>query len=65
MLSIKNLTKTTMAEVAKGAIGLNPEQLHMGEQRRIGAILRRLGWRAERDRRDRWWELDKSATRHG
>jgi predicted P-loop ATPase len=48
--------KTTIAQIAKEALGLEPARLGMAEQKRISAILRRLGLKAKVGNGRRWWE---------
>jgi predicted P-loop ATPase len=38
-------TKTTIGEVARVAIGIETPRINTADQRRIGAILERIGWR--------------------
>jgi predicted P-loop ATPase len=48
--------RTTLVEVASRALCLEIARIGTTEQRRITAILAKLGWRARRDSRNRWWE---------
>jgi predicted P-loop ATPase len=55
-------TKVTVLEVARGALAMETQKLGTAEQRRIGAILERLGW--ARGRRgpngERYWEPSRN-----
>jgi predicted P-loop ATPase len=48
--------KVTVGEVARMAVGMETAKIGTGDQRRITAIMERLGWeRGERDQGGRWW----------
>ena len=49
-------TCCTVIEVASQAIILDASRLTVTEQRRITAILQRLGWVQQRNTKRRWWE---------
>jgi predicted P-loop ATPase len=48
--------KITIAQLAKEALGLEHSRLGGAEQKRIGAILRRLSWEAKVANSKRWWQ---------
>jgi predicted P-loop ATPase len=50
------LRRITIAEVASNALGLEVRHLGIPEQKRVAAILRRLGWASRRNKEERWWE---------
>jgi predicted P-loop ATPase len=47
--------KTTISAVAMGALGLTKDRLGTNDQRRIAAILTRLGWKQVRTNKGRFW----------
>lgn len=52
----KGLSKVTVLELAKAAVGMDVSKCGTADQRRITAILERLGWeRGKRDGKGRWW----------
>jgi predicted P-loop ATPase len=53
--------KTTLAQVARRALGLGKDRMTTAEQRRITAAMTRLGWVAKRDMKGRWWEATGAA----
>jgi predicted P-loop ATPase len=48
--------KCTVAQVAKEGLFIDTQRIGTTDQRRITAILERLGWVAKRSKTDRWWE---------
>ena len=54
---LATLEKTTVTQVARLALGIDPSRLGTAEQRRIAAVLEQLGWkRLDKDwRGTRWW----------
>ena len=53
-------TKVTVGEVAKAALSFEPSRIGTADQRRITAIMERLGWRRDNDGKPdwqgkRWW----------
>ena len=57
--------RATLREVASGAMGIARDRLGTAEQRRLAAIMRRLGWEQRRTAQDRWWEPATSASDDG
>jgi predicted P-loop ATPase len=55
-LHLQTTTRTTIPEIARNALGLDVSKIGISEQRRIAAILVKLGWQPKRDNRGRWWE---------
>ena len=55
-LHLQTTARTTIPEIARNALGLDVSKLGISEQRRIAAILGRLGWQPKRDKHGRWWE---------
>ena len=53
---LQTVARTTIPEIAANALGLDIRHLGPLEQRRIAAILTRLGWISRRSKFDRWWE---------
>jgi predicted P-loop ATPase len=53
---LQTVVRTTISQVAMHALGIAVGNLGIAEQRRIAAILRRLGWVSRRDQHSRWWE---------
>lgn len=53
---VLTVARTTIPEIAKNALGLDPARLGIVEQKRIAAILQKFGWRPKRDKHQRWWE---------
>jgi predicted P-loop ATPase len=49
--------KTVIAGVALFALGLKTDRLGTADQRRITAIMTKLGWEPKRDMHGRWWQL--------
>jgi predicted P-loop ATPase len=49
-------TTITIPQLAKAALELKSDRLGLAEQKRIAAILTRLGWQAKRSAHERWWE---------
>jgi predicted P-loop ATPase len=50
-------TRILISEVARGALGFDASRIGTADQRRIMAVLERLGWRrGKRDLNGRWWE---------
>jgi predicted P-loop ATPase len=58
---LQTAARTTINEIAVTALGLDIARLGPAEQKRIAAILRRLGWIPQRNKHERWWE--KPVTR--
>jgi len=56
---LQTVVRTTIPEIATDALGLNVARLGIPEQKRIAAILRRLGWIPRRNEHERWWEKPK------
>jgi predicted P-loop ATPase len=56
------LMTVTTAQVAEGALGLKPDRLGLPEQRRIAAIMRRLGWTLKHTKTGNVWI--RPATTH-
>lgn len=52
--------RTTVRDVASAALGTSIQHLGQFEQKRIAAILRKLGWVAKRDMHTRWWSRPKA-----
>ena len=50
------LAEFTISDVAKGALDLKHERLGLFEQKRIAAILKKLGLTPRRNMHRRWWE---------
>lgn len=51
------LTKeTTIPDIARDVLNVPLERLGMFEQKRIAAVLRKIGWVARRNKNTRWWE---------
>src|SRR5262249_37338317 len=57
---LAGVSRTTIANVAVNALGFQTNRLRTADQRRISAIMTKLGWVSKRDMRERWWE--KRAT---
>jgi predicted P-loop ATPase len=55
-LSSLTSDETTLAAIAKNALGLDTSRLGMLEQKRIAAILRRLGWELKLSNSRRRWQ---------
>lgn len=53
---LQTVVRTTIPEIAVNALGLDLARLGIPEQRRIAAILVRLGWVPRRNNHERWWE---------
>jgi predicted P-loop ATPase len=53
---VAGLSKTTVSAIATNALGFRTDRIGTADQRRIIAILILLGWKANRDKRGRWWE---------
>lgn len=53
---LQTVARTTIPEIAVNALGLDIRHLGIPEQKRIAAILLRLGWKSRRNRHERWWE---------
>jgi predicted P-loop ATPase len=49
------MTETTIQKIAAGALELKKDRLGLFEQKRIAAILRKLGWVATRTKHSRSW----------
>jgi predicted P-loop ATPase len=47
---------TTVPEIAEDMLGIRKGDLNKADQGRIAAILKRLGFRAMRDAKGRWWQ---------
>lgn len=47
--------KVTAIEVLRGAVCLETGKIGQREQRRVSAILERLGWERRRTKAERWW----------
>jgi hypothetical protein len=56
MQHLQTVTRTTIREIAVNALGLDIARLGIAEQKRIAAILLRLGWTPRRNKHERWWE---------
>lgn len=56
MRHLQTVARTTIPEIAINALGLDIARLGIPEQKRIAAILLRLGWIPRRDKHERWWE---------
>jgi hypothetical protein len=54
---LKGRTRTTILELAKGALFITTDKIGTNDQRRIAAALRRLDppWSEHRIGRKRWW----------
>jgi predicted P-loop ATPase len=50
------LKRTTMSAIAVNALGFKTDRIGTADQRRIAAILTKLGWKPNRDMNGRWWE---------
>lgn len=50
------LKTTTITDVAKGCLEFKIDRLDIGVQRRIGAILRKIGFISKHQKNRRWWE---------
>ena len=50
------MQQVTVPQIAREALGLDLKQLGPMEQRRIVAILQKLGFKPKRDKHRRWWE---------
>ncbi len=59
---LETLSKTSIPAVAIGALSIPIDRLDVGQQRRIAAIMRKLGWVSKRHNNDRWWEVTKHST---
>lgn len=58
-------SSTTMAAVAKTALGLDIDRLDAPQQRRLGAVMTLLGWVRKKSKNRRWWEPEpKSEAPH-
>jgi predicted P-loop ATPase len=53
---LTGVSKTTVVAVATNALGMKTDRIGTADQRRIIAVLLLLGWKAKRDKRERWWE---------
>ena len=53
---LQTAKRTTIPEIAVNALGLEISRLGIPEQKRIAAILLRLGWKPRRNKHERWWE---------
>ena len=53
---LTGVSKTTVVAVATNALGMKTDRIGTADQRRIVAVLLLLGWKAKRDKRERWWE---------
>jgi predicted P-loop ATPase len=53
---LQTAARTTIPEIAVNALGLDLARLGIPEQKRIAAILVRLGWTPQRNKHERWWE---------
>lgn len=53
---LQTTARTTIPEIAVQALGLDLSRLGIPEQKRIAAILVRLGWTQRRNKHQRWWE---------
>jgi predicted P-loop ATPase len=47
--------RTTVLQVAKGALGFSTDRIGTREQRRIADVLEHLGWQRSRSGKARWW----------
>jgi predicted P-loop ATPase len=47
--------RTSVMDVATGALGFKEDRLGTADQRRIIACLTQIGWEAKRDMHGRWW----------
>jgi predicted P-loop ATPase len=56
MQHLQTVARTTIPEIAVNALGLDLARLGIAEQKRIAAILYRLGWIPRRNNHQRWWE---------
>ena len=56
MRYLQTVARTTIPEIAANALGLDIRHLGIPEQKRIAAILTRLGWIPRRNKHERWWE---------
>lgn len=52
--------RVTVLAVARDAVSVDAPKLGTADQRRITAILERLGWIQKRDKHGRWWEPAKA-----
>ena len=54
---LETVTRVTVSQVARAAVGLETHRIGTGDQRRIAAVLEQLGWRRlPKDREgNRWW----------
>src|SRR5262249_21061775 len=48
--------RTTLGSVAANALGFKTDRLGTADQRRITAIMTKLGWEPKRTNSDRWWQ---------
>jgi predicted P-loop ATPase len=53
---LQTVTRTTVHEIARNALSLEIGRLGGAEQKRIAAILLKLGWEPRRNKHERWWE---------
>jgi predicted P-loop ATPase len=53
---LQTVVRATIPDVAVNALGLQLGRLGVPEQKRIAAILLRLGWKSRRNKHERWWE---------
>jgi predicted P-loop ATPase len=53
---LQTVARTTIGEIAQDALDLDLSRLGIAEQRRIAAILLKLGWKPRRNKHERWWE---------
>jgi predicted P-loop ATPase len=49
-------SRVFLMEVAEDALGYQPSKFPMAEQRRLGAVMRQLGWQLKRSNNARYWE---------
>jgi predicted P-loop ATPase len=58
---LRTISRTTVGQVAKGALSMEAQRIGTADQRRITAAMERLGWRRERPdggtdwQGKRWW----------
>ena len=62
MRYLQTVARTTIPEIAANALGLDIRHLGIPEQKRIAAILTRLGWIPRRNKHERWWEKPTGDT---